>query len=785
MATDPEGRKVIPMAERVSRPSAPLGEVGRTGTQSFHGFIQTDEYVPELTGLSGLRTLDKMRRSDGMIRAVLRAIVMPLLSATWAFQPATEDPEDLDIAAECEDGLFDGMTTGWAEVLRQILTFLPLGFAVFEKVWEVRDVGGEQKVMPRKLAPRLQRTIFKMNTDKGGGLTSVTQQTFGDDGFETIDIDIDRLLVFVNDKEGAQWFGTPILRSAYKHWWIKDNLYRIQAMAAERWGVGIPSVTLPPDQSDDENIRKAENILAAMRSHEKGYVVWPAGYTFQLITSSTGGSSVMDLEPIITHHDRMIAVSVLAQFLTLGATDTGSWALSNDQSALFLMVEQSIGDLVCDVINRHLVPEWVDYNRAGVKAYPKLTVTNIETRNMEKILVGLAAAATSGLINPDPDLEDALRDGLGFPLIPRDENGDPLLSGMENLPLPPGVVDTTNPTGTPGVQGIPGGAPPTGAATNPTAPQGTQPATAPAPAAKTAPPPRLNRKNRKAGRRVFADQNDAATAALLEGDPAKALRIMAGLDDVSGGPALIPNLVLAANYPAENAQIAHNTQTPHAKAKHKWVPARYTHSNGDPRCLLCGAGPSGTDALHTSKPPTLAVPDAPPEPAPADDPKAKAALKTALDDYIVAVGKGDEPEIARTMRVLEQMAFKPKRPLTAIEEHVDFESLDSLLRESRARIRDAAESPVQVLIRGLAERAARAVKAGDTSQLQADALKFDTTDLEAAIKSELDHLYVAGANEVRKELASQIAKVRQEGAASATTMTRLVEAVERLAALRS
>lgn len=711
IARDPEGRKVIPMQESVRRPSAPLGERGRTGTQAFHGFIATDEYVPELTGLSGLRTFDKMRRSDGMVKAVLRGLMMPLLSAEWEIVPADDDEKNTEIGEEIEDGLFEGLTTSWQDTLRQILSFLPFGFGVFETVFEVRDVDGEQKFMLRKLAPRLQKTILKFNTADDGGLETVTQSTYGSRGFENIDIDIGRLLVFVNEKEGADWMGLSVLRPAYKHWWIKDTLYRIQAMAAERWGVGIPSVTLPPDQSDDDNVRKAENILASLRAHERGYVVWPAGYLFSLITSSQGGGQQMDLLPMIQHHDRMIAVAMLEQFLTLGSNDVGSWALSADQSGLFLMVEQSIGDYVCDIINRHLIPRWVDYNYAGVKEYPKLKVTKIETRKAVELLSGLANAANAGLITPDDDIEDDLREMNGLPLLPRDANGDVIRPEMPAGMMPPGVQDTMPQLG--GAT-TPPGQPPSGAATNPSATKG-QPMS-PAP-----PGARLNRRRtrRYAVRSELDAELDGRPAAHEVPDPA-----------TETGP-LVPLLTVASDYASENAQIARNAAMDEAKAPHAFHSARFTTANGHPRCLMCGLEPMNEDAqgdLHTSYP------------------------KEAMP-----------------------FVWSPKRALTKPESYVDFEALDRTLAEAKGKIKDGAETPVQRIIRDLAARAVRALKAGDPSILQADALGLDTGELEAALKTQLDDLYRTGALHVRDEIKKQIVDVRGTQAAQMTREAALIE----------
>ena len=400
---------LVHLADSKRKPQLP--EVGRPGTQFLYGFLESEEYVPELIGTRGLKTFEKMRRSDGMVAATLRGLKLPLLSATWEVVPASGETRDVEVAKRLEEDLFHGMSSSWPEHLRQVLTYLDLGFYVCEIVWEVAPDGHYRF---RKLAPRLQRTIAEWKLADDGGLTGVKQSVYTSSRFRSVDIEIEKLLVFVNEKEGANWAGKSVLRPAYKHWYIKDQLYRIQAIAADRHGVGITKVGLPENADDSASLARAEDIGSAVRSHEQGYVALPYGWSFDIVG---GAGRVMDVMPIIQHHDRMIAVSVLAQFLTLGERPEGSYALSEDQSSLFMMVERAVGDYVCDVHNRYLIPKWIAFNEPAGTKMPKLQVVGIETRNAERIITALAAAATAGLVTTDLALENSIRELANLPLL--------------------------------------------------------------------------------------------------------------------------------------------------------------------------------------------------------------------------------------------------------------------------------------------------------------------------------------------------------------------------------
>jgi len=122
-----------------------------------------------------------------------------------------------------------------------------------------------------------------------------------------------------------------------------------------------------------------------------------------------------DLSPSIEHHDKMIARSILAQFLNLGSTDVGSFALARDQSSFFLMALKSVGKNICDTVNRYAIPQLVDYNWPGITAYPKLKVSGMETKAMKDYAEAIVKLVTAGALRVDDGLEDTLRDMLDLP----------------------------------------------------------------------------------------------------------------------------------------------------------------------------------------------------------------------------------------------------------------------------------------------------------------------------------------------------------------------------------
>lgn len=415
-------------------------EIGGTGTAIYSGFISDEEYNADLRGSLGRAVYDKMRRSDGQVKATLLACTLPIHAATWTMEPGSDSPKDRDIASLLERNLFDGMTITWQSFLSHALLMLPFGFSMCEKVWELRDGRYEW----RKLAPRLPKTLYKWDFDEHGGLRGVYQHVWIGSDYKEVYIPSDKLLVFTNEKEGSNFEGVSLLRAAYKHWYFKDRLYRIDGIAAERHAVGLPVFHYPATASKD--MRKNLDEMGQMiQAHERMYLRLPKGgqngeetVDFEL-AGLTG--TIRDVMPSIEHHDRMISRSVLAQFLNLGSGEIGSWALARDQSSFFLMALRAVATNICDTFNRYAIPQWVEYNVGPVDAYPQLTVSGLETRDVETYGQAIVSLVQAGVLTPGRELEESLRGFLHLPELPEEEGkpeGEPAATQ-----LPSGDVQQT------------------------------------------------------------------------------------------------------------------------------------------------------------------------------------------------------------------------------------------------------------------------------------------------------------------------------------------------------
>ena len=387
-------------------------EIGSTGTPMFGGYLTDEDYVTNLTGQTAIITYNKMRRSDGVVKAALLACGLPIRAANWYMEPVSDDKADVEIAEFVSQCLFENMTITWDDFLRQALLMLPFGFSVFEKVFGMVEFEGKEMIGWHKFAPRLQSTILKWQTKDGKD--GITQQL---NSGGSVSIPIEKLVIFVNNKEGDNWTGISILRNAYRAWYMKSVIEKINAIAFERQGCGIPYGKLPKNYTSADRT-KMETLLKNIRANEEAYIIQPEGWEVEFKDMKAKG--VKDPSNTIARYNREILTSVLAQFLDLGAGSTGSYALSEDQSAIFHNNLSAIASQVADVLNKYAIKQLVDLNYT-VKEYPKLKFSKIGVVRYEKIATALSKLVQQKVITVDEQLEDSVRQLLDFPEKVRDE----------------------------------------------------------------------------------------------------------------------------------------------------------------------------------------------------------------------------------------------------------------------------------------------------------------------------------------------------------------------------
>lgn len=409
--------------------TVPQTEKGYASTSnSWWSAIDDLEETPELIWPKNLEVYDRMRRQDAQVISVLRAVTLPIRRTEWRIDPNGARPEVVQLIADDLGLQVQGEPArpvvrtrdrfAWSEHLRLALLMLVFGHSPFEQVYRLDEQG---RARLRKLGWRPPRTISKVDVAADGGLIALEQHGLGNRRTDSR-MGIERLVVYVNDREGGNWLGSSLLRPAYKFWMLKDRLLRVQAQTVDRNGMGIPVYegAEPPvlgSQSEREDWAKNDvtaglQIAKAVRSGNNAGASIPHGAK---LTLSGVSGALPDADKPIRYYDEQIARAVLANFLNLGGDNsTGSYALGETFADFFTLSLQTVAQDIASVATQHIVEDLVDLNWGEQEPAPRIVFDEIGSRH-PATAEGIRALIECGALTADDKLEQHIRTMYSFP----------------------------------------------------------------------------------------------------------------------------------------------------------------------------------------------------------------------------------------------------------------------------------------------------------------------------------------------------------------------------------
>ncbi|WP_242085996.1 DUF935 domain-containing protein [Microbacterium lacticum] len=400
-------------------------QVGQWGIIGWASIVEeTHETNPDLMWPKSIDVFDRMRREDPQVKSVIRAVTLPVIRTEWMLDGAGCRDEVNEFISQSIGVQVKGKPNRAArrrkgrfsmkEHLRMALLCLVYGHSFFEQVY---GIDAARQTTLAKLAWRPPRTISKINVARDGGLESIEQ--YGVDA----PIPVSALVAYVNEREGGNWVGESLLRAAYKMALLKDRILRIQALTAERNGLGIPVFTAPswpvdmdPDEAlawMDQQIARGEEIVKAARAGEEAGLAVGNGGGFKFVGVE---GQLPNLDKAIRYYDEQIARAVLAHFLNLGGDSSkGSYALSDVLGGFFTDSLNTIAEFIADVFNQHVIEDLVDLNWGPEEPAPRLVPAPIGERQQVTAEV-LKALIECGALIIDDHLKAYVRDRWGLPV---------------------------------------------------------------------------------------------------------------------------------------------------------------------------------------------------------------------------------------------------------------------------------------------------------------------------------------------------------------------------------
>jgi hypothetical protein len=235
--------------------AAPTSEIGSpsstTGTAlgipNWGSLVVGDELEQaiELQWPNSIRTYAAMW-NDSQVEGLFAGTTLPIRRYKWMIDPngctaanVEKLSADLNLPIKGKDSPRKRSKGRFSYDKHMFHAFKALGYGhyYFE---QVAEVGRDGVAHLRKLAPRPPITISEVQVESDGGLKGIRQNVPGQQGWNQELIKENRLVAYVWDQEGANWFGRSMFRGIFKNWLIKDRLLRVDAIKHERNGIGTP-----------------------------------------------------------------------------------------------------------------------------------------------------------------------------------------------------------------------------------------------------------------------------------------------------------------------------------------------------------------------------------------------------------------------------------------------------------------------------------------------------------------------------------------------------------------
>jgi hypothetical protein len=429
--------------------------LGYSGLKEWGGRIY-EEFHRRLQGPYAAKVYREMTDNSDTIGAVLYIIDTLVRQVDWRVEPSVEGNQEAVEWASFVEGCLEDMSMTFSDFVSEVMSFLSYGWAFFEIVYKVR--GGQtkdpktrskyddNKIGWRKLALRAQDTLDYWEIDEeDSGIRGMYQAT--EDG-KTAYIPIEKAILFRTKTYKNNPEGRSILRNAVVSWFFLKRIQEIEAIGIERDLAGLPVMKVPVEllMSNATDSQKSlrsqlEKMLAEIKRDERGYLIIPhdmtkegkpSQYNFSLLSS--GGTHQVDTDKTKTYYKLGMLQSMAAQFIQLGASNVGSYALASSQTNLFSMALGAYLDVITETFNMFGINRLMQLNRVDPELWPILVHGDIETPDLDNLGKYITSLAMTGMLPVDDSIRNKLLEIANLP-VPNIEEGSDVAVTNNKAPL--------------------------------------------------------------------------------------------------------------------------------------------------------------------------------------------------------------------------------------------------------------------------------------------------------------------------------------------------------------
>lgn len=419
--------------------------LGVSGQNIHNGSFYSDEFLPQLRGQRAIKTFREMRDNDSTVGAVLYAAEQVLRDVKFKVIPSKKDDEQAKSEAEFVESVLNDMDHTLDDHISEALSFLTYGFSWFEVVYK-RRVGPYQKnpskkskytdgrIGVKRIASRAPWTVNKFDVDQTTGEVLGIWQNSYKAGSNYIPIR--KSIYYRTTVINGEPSGRSILRNAYTSYDRLQAAQNFEMIGLERDLAGIPVGRIPADYlaedaTDDQKAlrQQFEAILRDFKVNEQAYVLLPSDSypdkdgtpsgekLMDVSLMSSEGTRNVNMDTVIRRYQHDIARSVLSEFIMLGASSAGSYALSKSKTDLFLRTLESYIQTITDVLNKQLVERLWELNGLDFDLMPTIKAGDVAPHDLKELGAYLRNLNGAGI--PVRDQIDIVDELFAIPELPK------------------------------------------------------------------------------------------------------------------------------------------------------------------------------------------------------------------------------------------------------------------------------------------------------------------------------------------------------------------------------
>lgn len=407
MATDPDMELDRTEAERL------IGKESGTlfNWLEFPSFLELQkDQVIERPDRVWVNDVVAMLKSDGQAAGIEQAVTMPLRQANLTVEMpkgdsggrVTEAVEEM-LFTETTDG---GMTTPFSTVFAQMTYAAAVRRTFHELVWTRREDG---KLGYSKIAWRPPSSCELVRNRKTGDMEGFRQfldwdqqRPAGADWTGFVTIPASKAVVHVHNQYRDPVYGWADLEVTYWAYTLKRQIMQLWITFLDNASQGR---VLAYGRDDTEAKSNAKQISRLKGSGVAAVVRGAEGEKPFDILDTSGGGAGQYLDAL-RYLDGMASQSVMAGWMDLAGaasqSGAGSYALSADQSGIFLASRHAMARELCATVNTQIIWPFVRVNFGPNAAVPRLKVEKIGSDQVDKAMALLTTLGSAQNMNvPD------------------------------------------------------------------------------------------------------------------------------------------------------------------------------------------------------------------------------------------------------------------------------------------------------------------------------------------------------------------------------------------------